>query len=157
MDANYFYSNNRSINAPITEYLHLDRLSLVNNSLTICNMNIRSIPKNLQLFKDSVLHDSAVNFDVLGFTETRLQPHLSSLYEIPGYNMFINSRNVHGGGVALYISNNFDSSEQTQLTVSDHFIETIAVEMSIKRKKYLFICIYRPQSSNLKQFLLCFE
>ena len=67
-------------------------------------MNIRSIPKNLQCFREIVLDMSHINFNVLGFTEIRLAPHLSSLYELPGYLMHVNSRNTHGGGVALYVS-----------------------------------------------------
>ncbi len=52
--------------------------------LIICSMNIRSIPKNLQYFQDTVLSNTSINFDFHGLTETRLDAHLTSLYELPG-------------------------------------------------------------------------
>ncbi|KAK4298614.1 hypothetical protein Pmani_029065 [Petrolisthes manimaculis] len=39
--------------------------------------------------------------------KTLLEPHLSMLYDIPGYSMFNNPRNAHGGGVALNVSDKF--------------------------------------------------
>ena len=93
---------------------------LCNRPLTILNLNIRSIPKNPQSIKDTIMHHSSIKFDILGFTEIRLDSHLCSLYDIPGYHMFTRSRNSHGGGVALYISTDYyDTGTQNQLTISE--------------------------------------
>lgn len=111
IDADEFYIS-RSITIPKTVYFYLDHIPMFNtNDLTISNMNIRSIPKNINSFKDTVMHTN-INFHVIGLTEIRLAPHLTSLYELPGYRMYANTRNVHGGGVAIYILNHYVSSIQ---------------------------------------------
>lgn len=153
LDVNGFYLSNRSVSAPKSSYVFLDNMSLSNhNTLTIANMNIRSIPKNLHYFQDTVLHTIPCKIDVLGFTEIRLQSHLSSLYELPNYYMYANSRNAHGGGVAIYISNEFTSSVLNPLTFSEPFIESIGVEALIRNKRNVFVCIYRPPSGNFNSF-----
>ena len=75
------------------------------------------------------------------------------LYELPGYYMYSNSRNVHGGGVAMYVINNYDSSVQSQLEISNSSIESFGVVTVIVEKKYLFLCKYRPPSGNFNNFL----
>lgn len=68
--------------------------------------------------------------------------------------MFSNCRNVHGGGVAMYVSNVYASSVVNHLTILHPFIETIGVETLVKTKKYLFLCIYRPPSGDIDSFLM---
>lgn len=82
-------------------------------------MNIRSILRNLQYFKDLIIYDSSVSLNVIGFTEVRLGAHHSSLYDIPGYLLFTNPRNIHGGGTALYVSERYVSHVQINITVSE--------------------------------------
>lgn len=60
------------------------------------------------------MHNSSVKIDVLGFMEIWLDYHLCLLYKIPGYHMFTKSRNVHDGGVDLYISTDYDKITETQ-------------------------------------------
>lgn len=154
LEVNEFLVHNRFIGVPKSKYIFLDNLTqLSNKALTILNLNIRSIPKNLQLLKDTVMYNSSIKFDIIGLTEIRLDSSLCTLYEIPGYNMFTCSRNVHGGGIALYISTDYDSSAQSQFTISEPFIEAIGIETIIVNKKYLSMCIYRPPNGNLDNFL----
>ena len=153
LEVNEFYTRTRSLNLPKTEYIPLNDMSLMcNNSLSILNMNIRSIPRNFQVMTDEILHISPVKFDVIGLTETRLDSHLCSLYQIPGYYMYSNPRNTHGGGVTIYMSSNLDSAIQNELTISESFIETVSVEVKILSKQCLFVCIYRPPNSSFVNF-----
>ena len=152
--ADEFYLCNRFTSIPKCKYIFLDNINLPsNNSLTISHVNIRSIPKYLQSFKDTILYSTSLNINVIALTEIRLDSHLSYLYDIPGYNLFTNSRNIHGGGVALYISSDYDLMVQNHLTISDSFIESLGVEASIVSKKYLFLCIYRPPRGNFGEFI----
>ena len=155
LDINELFTHYRHFNVPKSEYIFLDNFSLpINNSniITLLNMNIRSIPRNIQTFTDTILNNISTKFDVLGFTEVRLDAHLAQLYEIPGYRMCSNSRNTHGGGVALYISDNHHSSVQEEFSFVETFIECIGVEVNIMNRS-LFVCIYRPPSGNIKFFL----
>ena len=63
LDVNEFYMCNRSTVVPKSEYIFLDNISyLKTNALTISNVNIRSIPKNLQCFREIILDISHINF-----------------------------------------------------------------------------------------------
>ena len=63
LDVNEFYMRNRSTIVPKSEYIFLDNISyLKTNALTISNVNIRSIPKNLQCFREIILDISHINF-----------------------------------------------------------------------------------------------
>ena len=109
--------------------------------------------QNIFKISRTILYSTSLNINVIGFTEIWLDSHLSHLYNIPGYRLFVNSRNIHGGGVALYISSDYDLLLQNHLTISDSFIESFGVEASIATKKYLFLCIYRPPSGNFGEFI----
>lgn len=86
-------------------YINLNTISLPSNDvLNILTVNILSSPKNLQPFVDTILGNVSTKQYVLGLVEIRLSPHVFHLYQLPGYKIFTDSRNTHGGGVALYIS-----------------------------------------------------
>lgn len=74
------------------------------------------------------------------------------MYELPRYSMYTNFRNIHGGGVALYVSNDHDSSLQNQIIMSDSSIESISVQTTVVRRNYSFLCIYRYPGSNSNNF-----
>lgn len=81
-------------------YIYLDNIPLPSNDvLNILTVNILSSPKNLQLFVDTILGNVSTKKYVFGLVEIKLSPPLSPLYQL-----FTNSRNTLGGGVALYIS-----------------------------------------------------
>ena len=109
-------------------------------------MNIRSIPKNFQYFKDTImLNSSSININVLGFTETRLDHHFSPLYKLSGYCMYTNSRNIHDSSVAVYVADNYVSSVQDELTISDSYIETIGVAATVNVGSICFYAFIDPQ------------
>lgn len=155
LSADEFYSRNRLVSIPKCKYISLDDINLPsNNTLTISHVNIRSIPRNFQSFKDIVLSSTSFNINIIGFTEIRLDPQFSFLYNIPGYSLLTNSRNVHGGGVALYVSSDYDSSVQDHITILEPFIESLGVEVSVELQNYLLVCIYRPPSGNFNEFIV---
>lgn len=138
---------------PKTEYVYLSNIELASsNILTILNLNIRSIPKNLQLFVDSVLHNSSIKLNIIGFTEIRLNPSLYSLYKLPGYHMFVNERNVYGGGVAIYVDSVLEATLVEEFTISHDYIETVCIEVNNMSRRCLNICVYRPPSGNFTHF-----
>lgn len=154
LSVNNLYTRLSHINFPRSEYIYLDNDSLPdNNAITILTQNIRSTPTNFQYFTDTVLSNITTKCSVLGFTETRLSSHLTSLYQLPGYNMYTNCRNTHGGGVALYVSNSLHSTPLDEFSKIDTFIECIGVDSYIMNKKSLLICIYRSPRGNIVDFL----
>ena len=70
LDANHSRVFSSCQNIPISKYISLDSLYSNGNDnlITLLNMNIRSVPTNLQGFVDTILINSNVKFDVLDFT-----------------------------------------------------------------------------------------
>ena len=107
---------------------------------TVLNPNVRSIPKNFQYFSNTILLSSFTS-SALGLTDVRLAPHLSSLYQISGFALFSNSRNVHSGGVVLYVSNIYESSVSSHKIISEQFMESIGVEITISKRKCVLLYV----------------
>ena len=106
----------------------------------------------MQYFKDTIINKPRIEFNVIGLSEVRLDPNLISLYELPGYNMFANSRNIHGGDVVLYVSDDHNATIVNHLNISEAFIETTGVQANTGKGKYLFLNVYRPPSGRFAYF-----
>ena len=143
-----------SHNFPKSSYITLDSVSLVNNNVfTMLIHNIRSIPKNLQSFIDTVLGSLNLSCDVLGLTETRLEPHLAPLYQLPGYSLFTGCRNTYGGGVAMYISDKYHAFQLREFSLIETYLECVGIQLSIKNSKSILLCVYRPPSGSCDDFI----
>ena len=127
-------------NVPKSEYIFLESLSSINTNnaiTTLLSMNIRSVPTNIQSFIDLILANTSVNLNIIGFTETRLHNDITQLYQLPGYNMFTKCRNRNGGGVAMYISSDYTSIMNNDLSFIESFMECISVTCTFDSKEYL--------------------
>ena len=78
---------------------------------------------------------------MLGFTETRFDASISTLYTLPSYEMFTNDRNRYGGGVAIYVSNRYTGCKVDDLNRMETFIESVGVELKFNGKIFSLICI----------------
>lgn len=157
-DSSYFLNSIRNFSLPPTTCVFADNFPLnrhqyVTPKFTICSMNIRSIPSNLQFFQEMILDNVGINLDVIGFVETRLDKDIEKLYTLPGYDRHTLSRNRSGGGVAIYASSILNSSKLDNLAFSNDSIECLCVEITIKFKTSLLICVYRPPNSNFNKFI----
>jgi hypothetical protein len=75
-----------------------------NEQISIFHLNIRSIPKNLNMLIPT-LHSSGLTFDVLGFTETWLRPNNADCFGIPGYTHTFLTRPTQSGWGGLAFHN----------------------------------------------------
>jgi hypothetical protein len=91
---NYYYTSSQ-----------LDKiLDLNTNAMTsMLHMNIRSIPKNLDLLI-ATLQASSMEIDLIGVTETWLKPDNADSYGIQGYTHEYLTRDKQGGGISLFIN-----------------------------------------------------
>lgn len=154
LDVNQFYIRSRNISFPDSKYVYLENFSSLstNSDFNVFLLNIRSMSTNFQYFKETVLTEN-ITYDVLGFTETRLDPDISALYTLPAYTMFSNDRNTYGGGVALYISNKYTSCKINEYNRMETYVESLGVEVKCNSKMFLFICIYRPPQGDFNSFI----
>lgn len=144
------------------ECLYYD-IEQINNISSHCNslvstlfLNIRSIPKNFEEF-DNDFNISLMKYDMLLFAETRLMDDLNDLYRIQGYNLYSNPRNTAGGGVAMYIRENFIVSLIEDFLISNEILESIFVQFSLNSNRYIVGCVYRPPSGNIGDFLIMYS
>ena len=154
-DPNVFLKDSFGFKNPQCSYIFpgkLDCLQIHNNSLSLMNYNIGSIPANLESFIDECLTPLQFNFDILGFCETKLTKNLENLYSLEQYNSFYNHHTRHKGGVALYVNKDLESTLRPDITVQFDYIETIFVEISMKPKNLIIGQIYRRPKSNMKMF-----
>ena len=122
LDVNHSYVFSNYHNIPKPEYVFLDSFcsyTTITNVTTLLSMNIRSVPKNFQPFTDLILTNPGIKCNIIGFMETRLDHDLISLYELPGYTLFTQCRSRYGGGVALYVSEDYNCAMNNELSYID--------------------------------------
>ena len=116
------------------------------------HLNVRSIPAILSAFQ-SYLNTLEHHFSFIGLTETWLKPLNVSVYGIEGHNhVGITRENTKGGGVSVFISQEFVYSEMNDFCMITDYIECLFVKLSIKDSSYVVGVVYRPPDSNITLF-----
>ena len=78
-------------------------------------LNIRRMSANFSEFIEDFCVEK-IEYDFLSFTETRLTDDVVSLYRMENYDIFVNCRNSHGGGVAIYANKKYSAHVIEHLT-----------------------------------------
>ena len=124
-------------------------------SFSLFHLNARSLVKN----QDALAHLLAnINhkFSVLAITETWVKESNVNDLSFEGYNFVSNHRaNRIGGGVGLFIDQNFSYKILPKFNVSDgNIIESLFVEIFIPQHKNMVIrVINHPPSENTLEFI----
>ena len=152
-DHNYnpeLFTSNMKVDS---NYYEIDEVSLPNNReeiLSLVSLNIRSVPKNYDEF---FMDFGSTKFDIIEFSETRLNEPIQNLYRPKNYDMFCTNRNISGGGVLLYVDKKFNSRLIGEISRMETFIESVFVQFTIGTQKYVVGNIYRSPSSNSEDFI----
>lgn len=120
--------------------------------LSMLCYNISSIPRHWDEFCDQCLSVLNVRFDILGFCETRLNDNICMLYRLNRYNAYFNNRDTGGGGLALYLHNNFQGTVIKNISLKLHHIESLFLRVKGKLN-FIIGLLYRPPNSNPTEFL----
>ena len=132
---------------------YLSNHNISSNSFSVIHLNIRSLPANLSSFL-SYLDNLDHTFSVIGLTETWLNPSNVSSYCIDGYNHVYRTRCLSkGGGISLFVSKYFVSSEMVDLCLVNEYIESLFVKISNNNMSYVIGLVYRPPNSTLIKFI----
>ena len=136
------------------DMLQQKNISGANNCLSILHLNIRSLHRNLDSLT-TLLKNVDLRFSFIGITETWLRD--SSLHtDISGYNFVHNPRKDRtGGGVGLYLADNFDFKCRPDLVFScTECAESLFVEINRPKEKNIIVgVVYRPPNQNLQDFM----
>ena len=85
--------------------------------LSLMHLNVRSIPKNIDKL-NSYLMSLDIQFSIIGLTETSLKEEILSLCELPECkSIHLTRPSRKGGGVSLYIHNNYDYVEKPNMNI----------------------------------------
>jgi len=121
--------------------------------LNIVHLNCRSLSKNFKPLLN-LLNCISGALTVIALSETWLNSVNDCTFDIDGCSFVSNSRiNCIGGGVGLFINNNFAYKARPELTFMTDAIESIFVETVQNNAKNIIVgCIYRPRNTRVSQF-----
>ena len=122
--------------------------------LSLLHLNIGSLPRNLEGFIEQCISPFKVNFDILGFTETKLTNDIEHLYNIPMYNRYCNNNSRRSGGVAVYVKDGYNCRELTHLKYTEETIETLFVEVN---HDFIVGVVYRRPNTDEREFCVNFQ
>ena len=143
------------------EYIDPDNF-IQNSNLTasesVCSVfwNARSVRKNLE----EMLLELEVwkcNIHVLCLAETWLTPDTQPLFRIDGYKPFYQSRVQRGGGVAIFIKENYTAQTMDDVSYISESLECVFVRANNNVGSFVIGCLYRPPKSNIDDFLVKLE
>jgi hypothetical protein len=108
-------------------------------------------------FKEFESYVASYDFDIIGITETWLGESIDS--ESITLKHFLTpirkDRNRHGGGICVYIDEDFPANRVLELEPDT--IEAICIEYFINKKKHLLCYAYRAPDFDIVDFLLGIE
>lgn len=123
------------------------QLLSVSKGLVLAHLNVCSIRNKVfelnYLTTENTIH-------ILAVSETHLDATvLDKEISIDGYNIFRRDRNKHGGGIALYIRDNFPAVLCSEF-ISDG-LESLWVKVHLPHLKPVLIgCCYRPPGTDVQ-------
>ena len=150
-----FLCNQREIQSNYFDGSAFGDLPLNSNSLSLLFCNINSSHHNLDNFSSSYLNKTKPMFVAL--CETKCSKNTENLYKIDGYSIVSNSRNSHGGGVAIYSSADISINVIQNLCFMEDYIETLCISFKLKNELFYICVVYRKPGSNFEQFLDKYE
>lgn len=138
-------------------YFSEDLRTIVNcTSLNILFYNISSVPQHLDSFYDQCLNANNIKFDVIGLCETRLHDNICSLYKLDTYHAYYQNKSTTGGGLALFLHNDFYGNKIDNLSFQYPHIESFFLYITGKCT-YVTGIIYKPPKAGIHDFLLSLE
>ena len=145
---------NESHNYSRLDFGKLAEESIKENTLSILNHNIRSLPCNgadlTTLLKEQIEHFN-FSFDIITLQETWLDSNLEQFTEINGYNLICKHKPKvkAGGGICMFIKEGIDYKLRPDLSFSinpDFYYDCLFIEIQGigNNKNSILGTIYRP-------------
>ena len=124
-------------------------------------INSRSLNKNFDKL-DMLIDGLDKKPNIISIAETWLKSDTPlSPFSITGYTLFNSPRTLNksrGGGVALYVDNNFDSTRINKFTVENGYFECIGISIkSANNKVTNIVSLYRPPDTSIDDFTASIE
>ena len=118
------------------------------HNVIIAHININSFRYKYVALQE-VLYDGLV--DILAVQETKLDSsYTNTQFEVPGYRLYREDRNQHGGGIILYVRSDIPSR---RVNIDLTHGENVTIELTVNKSKWLISSIYRPPKEIVKNFI----
>ena len=127
----------------------------LSNSLTILNINLRSLNTNFSIFKSFIAQIKCV-LKIIVITETHTDSNTDNLYQLGGYRKASISRNLFGGGITVFIISSLDFEINEKFTGVHNFHETLFLTIKcpgLPSKSIQLLCAYIPSRNNMHEFV----
>lgn len=123
----------------------MSRSTLPKKGLKIAHLNICSLRNKVQEIENILTADC---IHILAISETHLdQTFNDATVDIPGYRIHRKDRDMHGGGVAIYIQSHIPVKLRLDLMSCD--VEMLWLQVHLPHLKPVLVgCCYRPPSSS---------
>ena len=148
-------SGSVSITCQSFEYIFKDTLKKLRkknlNRVIISQININSIKNKIELLSETV----SGNNDILMVCENKIDmPFPTSQFFIQGFAAPLRlDRTNTGGGIIVYIRDDIPSKLLNISYVSSDN-ECLAIEINLRKTKWLLICSYNPHRNNISNHLM---
>ena len=114
----------------------------------ISHLNINSLRYKITELREILMKS---NLEIFTVSETKLDDQFpDNLFHVDGYHIFRRDRNSFGGGLMTFIKSDIPSRRREQFE-SAH-IEMTCVEITISKRKWAVISVYRPPRSSINTF-----
>ena len=156
-DTNFLSNINTSICKYYTELEFNQQFPQQDYKLSMFNLNVRSLPKNIDKVKH-FLEGLHYNFSILSFTETRLCDYNISTHNFNGYTHLFKTRgnNKVGGGVSMFINSRINYLCRDDIKLDLEFIDVLAIEIPKDelntKNNIIIISLYQPLNIQAKLF-----
>ena len=118
-------------------------------NVIIGHININSL-KNKFFELTDILYDKVP--DILFLSETKLDDTFNQCYfNVPGYRLFRNDRNIHGGGVLCFVKSTLPARRRPDLEFENP-IESIVLDIVFNDRRWAVIGMYNPPSVKNETF-----
>jgi exonuclease III len=98
---------------------------------------------------EELLNEKTV--DLLFISETKIDSSFTnSIFEVSGYKLERHDRDIHGGGLAVFIRRDIPTRRRHDLECKN--LENIIYEVTLNKTKWSILCVYRPPSMSDKKF-----
>ena len=152
-----FYQNNVS-NVEANYFLRTEvRSTLASfdpNAFSVLHLNIRSMKKNFENFKE-FLKNLSVSFSAICLSETWCEPQdesQNSNYVLSGYSLFYQYRQYRrGGGVCLFVKESVFCKTRQDLSIKCDANESLCLQITNEKSKNITLNLtYRPPNGDVK-------
>lgn len=136
----------------IAEYEDIISKDSSKNSFRVFSHNVRSIARNMDEL-EVVLEQFEEKFDVVVLTET-FNVHNTDIFKLSGYNLIYNEGNINkNDGVIVYVR---DSLKHDFNIININQLKVIETNVNVNKRKIILTSIYRPPSTDIREFINSF-